>query len=109
MTLPVTAPAETGAGILPKTRVFWLPAFVITPAKGSSEVRHGCCCIGDHGWRRRVASLRSAAPFVVHRLWLDRKANPDRAAFLGTGGRPPLDILKRSLSAMVSTSPWPGT
>jgi len=47
--------------------------------------------IGDHGWRRRVASLRSAAPFVVHRLWLDRKANPDRAAFLGTGGRPPLD------------------
>ena len=32
-----------------------------------------------------------AAPFVVHRLWLDRPVRPDRPAFLGTGGLPPLD------------------
>ena len=25
------------------------------------------------------------------RLWLDRPVRPDRAAFVGTGGRPPLD------------------
>ena len=47
--------------------------------------------LGDGEWRRRVAGLRTAPPFVVQRLWLDRTVRPDRAAFLGTGGRPPLD------------------
>jgi isorenieratene synthase len=32
-----------------------------------------------------------APPFVVQRLWLDRLVLADRAPFLGTGGRPPLD------------------
>ena len=45
----------------------------------------------DGAWRRSVEGLRTAAHFVVHRLWLDRPVNADRAAFLGTGGRPPLD------------------
>jgi isorenieratene synthase len=45
----------------------------------------------DHDWCRRVDALGTAAPFVVHRLWLDLPVNADRAAFLGTGGRPPLD------------------
>ena len=31
--------------------------------------------------------MGTAAPFVVHRLWLDRPVNSDRAAFVGTGGR----------------------
>lgn len=47
--------------------------------------------LGDDAWRTRIAGLRSAPPFVVHRLWLDRPVDADRAAFLGTGGRPPLD------------------
>ncbi|MGV0791819.1 FAD-dependent oxidoreductase [Mycolicibacterium sp. XJ1819] len=47
--------------------------------------------LGEAGWRAKVAALRTAAPFVVQRLWLDRHTRPDRAAFLGTGGRPPLD------------------
>jgi carotenoid phi-ring synthase / carotenoid chi-ring synthase len=47
--------------------------------------------IGDDDWRKSVAKLATAPPFVVHRLWLDTKVNPDRAAFVGTGGRPPLD------------------
>jgi isorenieratene synthase len=47
--------------------------------------------LGDEDWRRRVADLRNAPPFVVLRLWLDRPVRSDRAAFLGTGGRPPLD------------------
>jgi carotenoid phi-ring synthase / carotenoid chi-ring synthase len=47
--------------------------------------------LGTDDWRNRVASLRTAPPFVVLRLWLDRPVHPDRAAFLGTGGRPPLD------------------
>ncbi len=42
-------------------------------------------------WRARVAGLGTAPPFVVQRLWLDRPVQADRSAFLGTGGRPPLD------------------
>jgi isorenieratene synthase len=47
--------------------------------------------LGDESWRTRVAAMGSAPPFVVQRLWLDRPVRPDRAPFLGTGGRPPLD------------------
>ncbi|KUI00011.1 FAD-dependent oxidoreductase [Mycobacterium sp. IS-3022] len=47
--------------------------------------------LGDTDWRSRIGAMRTAAPFVVQRLWLDRPVNSDRAAFLGTGGRPPLD------------------
>jgi carotenoid phi-ring synthase / carotenoid chi-ring synthase len=47
--------------------------------------------IGDDDWRKSVAKLATAPPFVVHRLWLDTLVNPDRAPFVGTGGRPPLD------------------
>ncbi|EUA22726.1 putative dehydrogenase [Mycobacterium xenopi 3993] len=47
--------------------------------------------LGTEDWRRRIAALRTAPPFVVQRLWLDRPVRAERAAFLGTGGRPPLD------------------
>ena len=47
--------------------------------------------LGDDDWRRRVDGLRNAPPFVVLRLWLDRPVGDDRAPFMGTGGRPPLD------------------
>jgi carotenoid phi-ring synthase / carotenoid chi-ring synthase len=47
--------------------------------------------LGDDHWRKSVAKLATAPPFVVQRLWLDRKVESDRAAFVGTGGRPPLD------------------
>jgi isorenieratene synthase len=47
--------------------------------------------LGDGGWRARIAGLGIAPPFVVQRLWLDRPVRADRPAFLGTGGRPPLD------------------
>lgn len=47
--------------------------------------------LGDPAWRTSVDTLGTAPPFVVHRLWLDRPVRPDRPAFLGTGGRPPLD------------------
>ncbi|GFG53718.1 isorenieratene synthase [Mycolicibacterium agri] len=47
--------------------------------------------LGSDVWRAQVAALGTAPPFVVQRLWLDRPVRADRAAFLGTGGRPPLD------------------
>ncbi|MDI5964425.1 FAD-dependent oxidoreductase [Streptantibioticus silvisoli] len=45
----------------------------------------------DAGWRSRVARLRTAPPFLVSRLWLDRPVAPHRPAFLGTSGYGPLD------------------
>jgi isorenieratene synthase len=47
--------------------------------------------LGDPGWRSRIAALRTAPPFLVSRLWLDRPARRDRAPFLGTSGFPSLD------------------
>ena len=47
--------------------------------------------LGDEDWRQRVAAMKVAPPFVVQRLWLDTPVNPDRPAFLGTGGLEPVD------------------
>ncbi len=47
--------------------------------------------LGTPSWRAAIAALRTAPPFVVRRLWLDRPVRDDRPAFLGTGGLPPLD------------------
>ncbi len=49
--------------------------------------------LGDEDWRRQVADLHNAPPFVVLRLWLDRPVRSDRAPFMGIGGRPPLDLV----------------
>ncbi len=47
--------------------------------------------LGDDDWRRWVAEMQLAPPFVVQRLWLDAPVNPDRPPFLGTGGLEPVD------------------
>lgn len=47
--------------------------------------------LGDEPWRANVQRLRTAPPFTVQRLWLDRAVRPDRPAFLGTAGHKPLD------------------
>lgn len=47
--------------------------------------------LGDEEWRERMARLRTAPPFLVSRLWLDRPVRGDRPGFLGTGGHGPLD------------------
>lgn len=47
--------------------------------------------LGDAAWRGNIASLRTAPPFVVSRLWLDRPVRADRAGFLGTSGYDGLD------------------
>ncbi len=47
--------------------------------------------LGGRERRRRITRLRSAPPFLVSRLWLDRPLNTDRPAFLGAGGLGPLD------------------
>jgi isorenieratene synthase len=47
--------------------------------------------LGDEPWRTRIRKLRTAPPFAVQRLWLDRPVAPGRPAFLGTSGHKPLD------------------
>ncbi|MEV5595236.1 FAD-dependent oxidoreductase [Streptomyces sp. NPDC052496] len=47
--------------------------------------------LGTPGWRARMLRLRTAPPFLVSRLWLDRPVAPDRPGFLGTSGFGPLD------------------
>ncbi|WP_299534354.1 NAD(P)/FAD-dependent oxidoreductase [uncultured Streptomyces sp.] len=47
--------------------------------------------LGDAAWRARIGRLRTAPPFLVSRLWLDRPVAPDRPGFLGTSGFGPLD------------------
>jgi isorenieratene synthase len=47
--------------------------------------------LGEAAWRAQIARLRTAPPFLVSRLWLDRPVRPDRPGFLGTSGFGPLD------------------
>jgi carotenoid phi-ring synthase / carotenoid chi-ring synthase len=42
--------------------------------------------MGDSPWRANIDTLRSAPPFVVHRIWFDRDVNLDRSEFAGTAG-----------------------
>ncbi|MFI2780498.1 FAD-dependent oxidoreductase [Streptomyces sp. ALB3] len=46
---------------------------------------------GGASWRADIAALRTAPPFLVSRLWLDRPLREDRAGFLGTSGFDGLD------------------
>lgn len=50
-----------------------------------------CAQLGDAPWRERIGRLRTAPPFLVSRLWLDRPVAPDRPGFLGTSGFGTLD------------------
>ncbi|MEW2416935.1 FAD-dependent oxidoreductase [Streptomyces sp. NPDC046866] len=45
----------------------------------------------DAAWRGRIGRLRTAPPFLVTRLWLDRPVHRHRPGFLGTSGYGPLD------------------
>ena len=47
--------------------------------------------LGDDAWRASVAGQRSAPPFAVWRLWLDRRVVPGAAPFRATSGFGPLD------------------
>jgi carotenoid phi-ring synthase / carotenoid chi-ring synthase len=62
-----------------------------TDVSALRQIVDGSPGLGDDGWRAQVAALATAPPFVVQRLWLDQPVRADRAPFLGTGGRPPLD------------------
>ncbi|MBI0293471.1 FAD-dependent oxidoreductase [Streptomyces sp. PRKS01-29] len=58
---------------------------------GLRRVVAGSPRLGDARWRAGVGRLRTAPPFLVSRLWLDRPVAPDRPGFLGTSGYDALD------------------
>jgi carotenoid phi-ring synthase / carotenoid chi-ring synthase len=62
-----------------------------TDVSGVQQIVAASPDLGDDMWRARIAALRTAPPFAVHRLWLDRPVAADRPAFLGTAGHEPLD------------------
>ncbi|MGW5034273.1 FAD-dependent oxidoreductase [Streptomyces nigra] len=47
--------------------------------------------LGTEAWRADIDAMRTAPPFLVSRLWLDRPVGPERPAFLGTSGYDGLD------------------
>jgi carotenoid phi-ring synthase / carotenoid chi-ring synthase len=59
--------------------------------RGLQQLVAASAGLGDDQWRKWIHELRTAPPFVVHRLWLDRRVDSDRMPFLGTAGHPPLD------------------
>ncbi|MCB5164511.1 FAD-dependent oxidoreductase [Streptomyces bambusae] len=58
---------------------------------GLRHVVAGSPGLGTAAWREGVAGLRTAPPFLVTRLWLDRPVHPRRPGFLGTSGFGGLD------------------
>ena len=62
--------------------------------------------LGDQDWRRRVAAVQLASPFLVQRLWLDTPVNADRPAFLGTGGLEPVDNISVVSSYEREAAEW---
>ncbi|OBG57645.1 MULTISPECIES: NAD(P)/FAD-dependent oxidoreductase [unclassified Mycobacterium] len=62
-----------------------------TDVAGLQRVVGASTGLGTDDWRAQVARLRTAPPFAVHRLWLDRPVADRRPAFLGTAGHEPLD------------------
>jgi len=59
--------------------------------RGLQELVAASPKLGAASWRARVARLRTAPPFLVSRLWLDRPVYSSRPGFLGTSGFGPLD------------------
>lgn len=62
-----------------------------TDIAGLQRIVSASSGLGTDRWRARISRLRTAPPFAVHRLWLDRPVAAQRPAFLGTAGHDPLD------------------
>ncbi|OBG72302.1 isorenieratene synthase [Mycobacterium sp. E3298] len=66
-------------------------AVLATDVAGLQRVVGASTGLATDDWRAQIARLRTAPPFAVHRLWLDRPVEAQRQAFLGTAGHEPLD------------------
>jgi isorenieratene synthase len=66
-------------------------AVLATDVRGLQAIVARSPGLADPAWRDQVGGLRTAPPFLVQRLWLDRPVAPERTAFLATAGLDPLD------------------
>ncbi|OBF55507.1 isorenieratene synthase [Mycobacterium sp. 852002-53434_SCH5985345] len=62
-----------------------------TDVAGLQRIAAASTGLATDDWRAQIAQLRTAPPFAVYRLWLDRPVAARRPAFLGTAGHEPLD------------------
>jgi isorenieratene synthase len=62
-----------------------------TDVAGLQQIAATSTGLADDSWGQQIRQLRTAPPFAVHRLWLDRPVGAFRPAFLGTAGHKPLD------------------
>lgn len=87
-------PDGSGGFLVRDARGDCLPAdgvVLATDVQGLRSIAAHSPALADPEWHARIAGLRSAPPFLVHRLWLDRPVDPARPPFLAVGGLPPLD------------------
>ncbi|MFE1271808.1 FAD-dependent oxidoreductase [Streptomyces sp. NPDC058757] len=87
------APAPDGGHLVDSAAGPWHADAVVLAADtgGLRAVVAGSPALCDGDWRSRIGALRTAPPFLVSRLWLDRPVRADRPGFLGTSGYGPLD------------------
>ncbi|EOD58425.1 FAD-dependent oxidoreductase, partial [Amycolatopsis vancoresmycina] len=91
---PVASLGRTAEGFTVTTTADTTPFDAVVLAcdvRGLQEIVAASPGVGTPGWRDGVAGLRTAPPFLVRRLWLDRPVDAGRPPFLGTGSVPPLD------------------
>jgi isorenieratene synthase len=62
-----------------------------TDVRGLQALLDSSPDLGEPTWRDRIGRLRTAPPFLVSRLWLDRPVDRRRPGFLGTSGFGPMD------------------
>ena len=86
---PVQALESLADGVLVQSgdETFAADAVVVaTDLASTQQLLAGDAVRADDEWRAQLATLRSAPPFAVWRLWLDTRAGAERAPFLGTAG-----------------------
>jgi isorenieratene synthase len=83
--------AAAGAGAGPAGEVAADAVVLATEVPALQRLIAASPGVGDPPWRERIAAQTSSPPFVVWRLWLDRRAAPQRPPFLGTSGFGPVD------------------
>ncbi|GAA1834455.1 FAD-dependent oxidoreductase [Microlunatus capsulatus] len=77
----------TGAGTLTADTVV-----LATDLRTTRHLVDGTASIQDDAdWRGRLLETTNAPRFAVWRLWLDRRVDAERPAFLGTSGYGPMD------------------
>lgn len=92
--MPALALDETDQSVLVHTAEGAVAADAVVLAADREPLQRlvaGAPWLGDEAWRAALAGLGVAPPFVVWRLWLDRRVGSDSPPFRATSGFGALD------------------